>query len=292
MRITGTRMIELAAASTQKAQQKVADTQETMSSGLRVGAPSDDPTAWLAAHRAQLRKDLSVGTGVGMGTARDRLTQLDGVLAAIQDAVTQAQALAVQGAQDTYDAADRVSMANQVQGLFANALGAANTQAPNGEFLLAGTASLTTPFTATGAYVGNAGTRSVPTTEQATATVSIPGSQLTAANGVDVLPLLASLATALATNNKPAIQASLTDFDTAVKQLSSIRSSGGSAVNVIDQADQARVVLEENISKDIAKYVEADAIGTATELARVSQALDVSRTVATHVIDLLGKVSS
>ena len=38
--------------------------------------------------------------------------------------------------------------------------------------------------------------------------------------------------------------------------------------------------------------IEADAVGTATQLAKVSQALDVSRTVATHVIDLLSKVSS
>jgi flagellar hook-associated protein 3 FlgL len=291
MRITSSRMIDLAAASTTRSQAKVADVSNQMSSGMRVQQPSDDPTAWLAAHRAALRRSLSEGTGVAISFSRDRLDQTDGALATIGDAVQAAQSLAIQGSSDTYNASNRAALATQVQGLFTTALAAANTQAPNGEYLLAGNASLTQPFDATGAYLGDAGSRAVPTTELATQTVTIPGSTMTASNGVDVLPLLGKLATALAANDTATIKASLTDFDAAVKQMASLRSRAGSSVNVLDQADQARSQLEENMTKDITKYVEADAIGTASELAKASQALEVSRSVATHVIDLMSKLT-
>jgi flagellar hook-associated protein 3 FlgL len=292
MRITGSRMIDLASAATTKAQGNVADLTAQMSSGMRVQQPSDDPTAWLAAHRAALARSLSSGTGVAIGFSRDRLDQTDAVLASISEAIQSAQTLAVQASSDTYNATNRADLATQVRGLFTSALAAANTQAPNGEYLLAGNQSLAQPFnTTTGAYAGDTGTRAVPTTALATQTVTIPGSALTATGGVDVLPLLDKLATAMAANDTVTIKASLTDFDTAVKQLASLRSHAGSAMNVLDQADQARGQLEENMSKDIAKYVEADTIGTASSLAKASQALDVSRTVASHVIELLSKTA-
>src|SRR6185503_15054303 len=109
-----------------------------------------------------------------------------------------------------------------------------------GEYLLAGSDSLTAPFDDTGAYTGDAIVRSVPSDGSATTGVLIAGSDLTAAGGVDVLPLLDRIATALSGNDMTTLRAALPDLETAVKQIAMSRSRAGSAMNVLDQATTTR----------------------------------------------------
>lgn len=292
MRITGTRLIDRAAAATAANQSKVAAKAAEVSSGMRVQTPSDDPTAWLAAQRASLRRSISQGTGTAMQFSRDRLDETDRALATILDAVSATRTLAVQGANDSYDAASRAEIGLQVRSLFEIALGAANTRAPDGEFLLAGTASLTAPFDPTGAYLGDAAARSIYTTEDATTVVSLTGAELTMARGVDVLPLMTKVATALETNDAPTLRALLGELQTAVEQVALARTRGGSAMAVLDEAAVAHAALADNLDDEIARHVEADSVAAASELAKASQALDVSRTVSAHVIALLNRATS
>src|SRR5262252_2033542 len=122
MRITGNRLIDLSAASTAKNQNAVAAASAEVSSGLRVNDPSDDPEAWLAAQRTKLSQALSQGTGAAVATSRGRLEVTDNALASLGDIVSQVRALAVQGASDTYNPANRAGLGTQVRGLFQNAL--------------------------------------------------------------------------------------------------------------------------------------------------------------------------
>ena len=83
MRITGNRLIDLAAASTSKSQSAVATASAQASSGMRVTTPSDDPGAWIAAQRTKLRQALSQGTGAAVTTGRERLGATDDALAEV-----------------------------------------------------------------------------------------------------------------------------------------------------------------------------------------------------------------
>jgi flagellar hook-associated protein 3 FlgL len=287
MRITGNRLIDLAAASTTRNQSAVGDVAEQVSSGMRVTAPSDDPTAWLAAQRSKLHKALSEGTGAAVTESRERLQVTDNAMASIGDIVSQIRTLAVQGASDTYSAADRVALGAQVRGLFLSALDSANVQGRDGEFLLAGTNSLTAPFDPTGAYTGDAIVRSVPSDNSLTAGVTIAGTDLTAAKGVDILPLLDRVASALSTNDLPALLGALPDLDTAVKQVSTIRSHTGGAMSFLDQTTTARAALEENLQQTISRFVEIDTVSAASELAKATQSLEVSRAVTQHILAAL-----
>ena len=287
MRITSNRMIDLASASTTKNQSAVADASAQLSSGMRVNAPSDDPAAWLAAQRTKLREALSHGTGAAVASSRDQLVVTDNALASLGDIVSQVRSLAVQGSSDTYNPANRAGLGDQVRGLFQNALDAANARGNDGEFLLAGSLSLTAPFDATGAYHGDAQVRSLPGDTTSTTAVTIAGTALTAASGVDVLPLLDRVATALSTNDMTTLTAALPDLATAVKQISSARTTGGSAMNVLDQATAARSVMEQDMQAAISKFVEADTVTAASELAKATQALEVSRTVSQHIVSVL-----
>jgi flagellar hook-associated protein 3 FlgL len=287
MRITGNRLIDLAAASTTRSQGEVATVSQQLSSGLRVTTPSDDPTAWLSAQRTKLHQALSQGSGAASAASRDRLTSTDDSLGQIGDVVSQIRALAVQGASDSYNASDRSGLGDQVRGLFKSALDSANIQGNDGEFLLAGSLSLTAPFDATGVYHGDGSVRSVPGNASPTAGVTIAGTSLTAAHGVDVLPLLDRVATALSNNDMPTLLAALPDLDTAVKQVALARSQSGAAMNALDQATAARTLLEQNMQESISKFVEVDTVTAASELAKASQSLEVSRAVSSHIIAVL-----
>jgi flagellar hook-associated protein 3 FlgL len=287
MRITGNRLIDLAAASSTKQQSTVGTVSAQLSSGLRVTTPSDDPAAWVAAQRTKLRQVLSQGAGAAVASSRDRLQMTDGALASIGDVVSQIQTLAVQGASDTYNASNRAGLGAEVRGLFLSALASANAQSSDGEYLLAGAASLTAPFDASGAYHGDASVRAVPISDSVTSGTTIAGSNLTAANGVDVLPLLDRVATALSSNDLPGLRAALPDLVTAVKQISASRSQTGAAMSALDQTTGARAQLEQDMQQAISRYVEVDTVSAASDLAKATQALQVSRAVASHIISLL-----
>src|SRR5262249_15912085 len=126
--------------STSKNQSAVATSSAELSSGMRVTTPSDDPDAWLAAQRTKLHRALSQGAGAAVQASRDRLEQSDNALASLADVVSQVRSLAIQGASDTYNPANRAGLGDQVRGLFQNALDAANARGNDGEFLFAGAA--------------------------------------------------------------------------------------------------------------------------------------------------------
>lgn len=288
MRVTGSRIMELAAAATAANQERVAAASAEVSSGLRVGKPSDDPAAWVAAERAKLHRAMSEGVGAAVQTSRDRLAEVDGALATIGDLVSQARSLAIQGANASYSAADREEIAVHVRALMQAAIGAANTKSSDGEYLLAGSQSLASPFGPAGAYAGNATTRAVPISDDGAATSStIAGTDLTAARGVDVLPLLERLAAALDANDGASIAGMLGDFETATQQVGLARTRAGSAMTVLDATLAATTTLQDNLSREIARKVEADPIASATKLAQATQAFEASRVVSAHVIGLL-----
>jgi flagellar hook-associated protein 3 FlgL len=290
MRITGNRLIDLAAASTTRNQGAVATASAEVSSGMRVAAPSDDPEAWLSAQRTKLRQALSQGTGAAVAASRDRLALTDNALASLGDIVSQIRSLAIQGASGTYNPANRAGLGAQVHGLFLNALDAANARDNAGEYLLAGAASLTQPFDLAGAYQGDASVRSVPADGSVTTAVTIAGSALTASSApgrVDILPLLDRVATALSTNDMTTLGAALPDLAAAVQQVSTARTQAGGAMNVLDQTTSARAVLEQDMQQTISRLVESDTVSAASELAKATQSLEVSRAVASHLVAVL-----
>jgi flagellar hook-associated protein 3 FlgL len=287
MRITGNRLIDLAAASTTTNQTAVATASAQVSSGLRVTTPSDDPGAWLAAQRTKLRQALSQGTGAAVESSRDRLAVTDNALASLGDIVSQVRSLAVQGASDTYNAANRAGLGTQLRGLFQSALDSANARGNDGEYLLAGAQSLAAPFDPGGVYLGDAAVRAVPSEGTVTSGVTIAGTALTAASGVDVLPLLDRVATAMSSNDMATLTAALPDLQTAIAQISTARTRAGGTMNVLDQVSSARAVLEQDMQQAISRLVEVDTATAVSELAKASQALEVSRAVSSHLATVL-----
>ncbi len=287
MRITGNRMIDVAATTNAANQSKAAAAANEASSGMRVSKPSDDPEAWAAAQRASAKKALSSGTSSALETGRERLGVTDGALGTIGDALSAMRELAIQGSNGSYSASDRAGLAVQVRALMASAVGAANSKTADGEFVLAGSRSLATPFAANGQYAGDDSARDLAITERDVAGASITGSALTASSGVDVLPLFDRIASALEANDQGALQALLGDVDTAVKQVGLARSRVGGTMNVLDAAITAHADLDLHLSTEIARAVEADVVSAASNLAKATQALEASRAITSHIVALV-----
>jgi flagellar hook-associated protein 3 FlgL len=202
--------------------------------------------------------------------------------------VSQARELAVEGANGSQTATSRSAIGAEMSSLFDTAVSTVNATDPNGEYLLAGTNSLAQPFdTTTGAYTGDSTSRAINTDTTSTQVATVAGSGLTAANGVDILPLLKTLATALNTNDIATIQSALGSLDTAVKQVAQLRGQTGAHMAVLESAKTAHDALSTQIQTSISNDVEIDAVAAASNLAKASQALTVSQTVTTHVLQLL-----
>ena len=288
MRITDHRIVDMAAASAAANESRVGDLAQEVSSGLRVSKPSDDPSAWLTAQRGRVRQALNDGASEAIQVGHDRLVASDGALNTLAGIVSQARELAVEGSNDTQDADSRAALGSEVQSLFDAAVSTANTKDASGEYLLAGTNSLAQPFDpTTGAYTGDATYRGVNMDSVSTTIATVAGSGLTASSGVDILPVLKTLADALNANDSTTIKSSLTDLATAVHQISQLRGQTGGHMAVLESAATAHADLSTRISTSISNAVEADSVTAATELAKASTALQVAQTVTTHVLALL-----
>ncbi len=287
MRITGNRMIDVAASNNAANQAKAAAAANEASTGLRVTKPSDDPEAWAAAERAAAKKTLTGAATTALHAGRERLDLTDGALAGVGDALSTMRELALQGSNASYSAEDRADLAVQVRSLMASAVGAANAKSADGEYILAGTRSTTAPFSTAGAYAGDSTARELATSESDLAGASITGSALTASSGVDVLPLFDRIASALESNDPDALRALLGDVDTAVKQVALARTRVGGTMNVLDAAIAAHADLDFHLTTEIARAVEADVVASASNLAKTTQALEASRAITSHIVALV-----
>lgn len=287
MRITGNRMIEVAASNNAANQAKAAAAANEASTGLRVTKPSDDPQAWAAAERAAAKKTMSAGVTAALHAGRERLDLTDGALGGIGDALSAMRELAIQGGNASYNADDRAQLAVSVRALMAAAVGSANTKTADGEYVLAGTRSTTAPFAPNGAYTGDDTGRELATTESELAGASITGGALTASAGVDVIPLFDRIASALESNDPDTLRALLGDLDTAVKQVGLARTRTGGTMNVLDAAIAAHEDLDLHLTTEIARAVEADIVASASNLAKTTQALEASRAITSHIVALV-----
>ncbi len=287
MRITASRMLELSTLATSRAQSEVAEISEELSSGKRVALPSQDPVAWAAARRAAVRQAASQGRGEALALGHDHLVETERALTTIGDALSESKQLAVQAANATTGAVDRAALGVRVAGLYQIALAAANSKNVAGEHLLAGSASTTAPFDASGVYTGDAATRELELGEGTLGASTLAGAAHTAADGVDVLPALGRLVTALAGNDLPAIQVAIGELEVAHAQTVEARAHVGSLQGVVDEANQLRGALEDTMAERVSALTDTDVVGAAGELARRATALTAAQAVTAKLAALL-----
>ena len=287
MRVTESRMTQQAADAVSKQREKAAEAGSELTTGVRVNKPSDDLAAWAEGARSRARSVLSEARGNAIGTSKDRLSATENALDGINGVLVTASDLAVQLASGSYNAQQRADAVAQVQSLRAQALALANTQGPDGTYVLAGSASTTPPFDASGAYVGDNQRVVVESGESHRSVGNLPGTVLTAAGGgIDVFATLDALATALGANDLTGIRNSLTPLQNGIAQLASARTDIGDRVSALNDADDARQSFELQLAAQTEHAIGADPVQAASKLALTQQAFEAARTVAQEIISM------
>jgi len=260
--------------SIERSKQNETTATEQLASGLRVNQLSDNPSAvaTLVGNHNQAAQDDQFLQNIS--ALQTRLQSADSTLSNVVEVLTRALSLGTEGANGTLSAADRQSVAAEVQGLQSQLAGLANTSY-QGTYLFSGTAVTTQPFTlntVTGAvtYNGNTGVNSVELSNGTSISSGVPGSQLFQNAAGDAFGALQNLNTALLSGNN--IGAAVTQVGAAISTLGTQRVFYGNALNQISLSENFLNQDKLNLSAQENSLVGADLATVASNLAQAQTA--------------------
>ena len=226
---------------------KATDLQTQIATGKKVVTAADDPAAaqTLATLTRQSTDDVTYQSN--MKVAASSLQQSDTTLGSIATQLQGALELAVQAANGTLNAANRGTVADQIDAISATLLNLANTRDANGQPLFGdadGSAAVTK--NATGSYtLADTAPSPIPISETQSVQGSETASRIFTIGGTNAFAALDTLATALRTGTAgeatAAARSAMTNMTEANDQVSVARGAVG--------ARAASVELQQGLSK-------------------------------------------
>ena len=123
--------------------------QGMIATGRRVNAPADDPAGTARALTVRSRQAANAQFQKNIDTARSNLTTADASVRSVIDALQQAKDLAIQGANDSNDAAAKQAIGAQVDQVLEQIVATANSRGPRGTMLFGGQEVTVAPYTVT-----------------------------------------------------------------------------------------------------------------------------------------------
>ncbi len=147
--------------------------QENLTSGKRVVRASDDPTSAAIAERALNRIGRIATDQRALESQRNAITQAESTLGDVTDALQRFRELTVSAGSGVHSAADRKTIALELQGLREQVFALANTKDSNGQPLFGALGSQAAPFTGPSAMPVDYTFQGLPGQMSSTA-VSIP----------------------------------------------------------------------------------------------------------------------
>lgn len=277
----------------QRAYQRVAKTQEAVTSGRRINHLSDDPIgatkalSLLGAERTldQYEKNLNAATPL--------LEQADSLLDQVVDRLARAKELALAMANDSNSPEQRAQTAAEVRELFNQVLGIANTKG-DGRFIFAGFVNDAPPFAlAAGAvtYGGDSGEIFVPASEAASIAVNMPGDRVFqgvgVAGGVDLFDVYLDLEAALRNNDvggADGIRTQIGRLDQAIDQVLGFRAQFGARANAAQAAKDAIETMKIQYRKWRSQIEDADALAVYSDFTRYQYALQAALRSASQLL--------
>jgi flagellar hook-associated protein 3 FlgL len=254
--------------------QRLAKTQQRMSSGKQITRPSDDP--YGTSRALSLRSDVA-GTqqyqrNVGEATAWQSVT--DSALSKITESVQRARDLAIQGASDSAGQAARNAAAAEIDQLIESVKQEANASY-GGRYVFSGTATGTPPYTVAGAdtYAGDTAAVAREIGPGVSVQVNVIGQSLlgdgqAAADGklLNVLRDLSDhLKSGTVANMNTLRTADIKALDANLDAISQSRATVGATTNRLESADSRLQQVEESLTKLLSDVEDADMAKTYTD---------------------------
>jgi flagellar hook-associated protein 3 FlgL len=213
--------------------------QDKLTTGKELTRPSDDPAA---VSKALVMRESLRGTQQQQSNVKDAVSWADATetaLSSMTDLVERARELTTSGGSDNANAANRTSMADEVDQLIAALKEDANTKF-GGRYLLSGSATTTAPYGSGDGYLGNTGTIAreigpgVSVGINTTADGILGGGQ--GAGDGKLLHVLRDISDHLRANDGAAVRADIGRLDTAGEAITAARAANGALTNRLEAA--------------------------------------------------------
>lgn len=250
---------------------------EQLSTGKRVNKPSDDPAASAEMVQNQVLSGQVDQYTTDASGVLDMMHTIDSSLSAVVTSVNQAISVGTEGANSTVTTSQRQAMAQQVQGIFASVLNAANLSY-NGSYLFGGTASTAAPYAADSTsstgykYNGNEDVNTVQIGAGFDLQTNLPGDQLFSNSGSDLLGSLNQLATALQSGTTTDIANATQQVTAGLNYLTQQRVFYGNAMSQINAQETFLSQETVNLKSQANTLIGADATQAATMLSQAQTA--------------------
>ncbi len=146
MRISTSQIYDAGSLNIQRNQAALFKLQNQLSTGRRVLTPEDDPVAAAQALLVTQAKAMNTQQTTNQGNATSQLGLVDSQLSSLVDLIHNVRDRVIQAGNSTLTAADRQSIATELEARFGELLGIANAQNGSGEYLFSGYQGGTKPF--------------------------------------------------------------------------------------------------------------------------------------------------
>ncbi len=253
---------------------RMSNTQEQLSSGKKINRPSDDP--YGAGHAVQLSGELaglsSYNRNVEDGTAWTQAS--DSAMMSIENITQRARELLVEAGNDSTGTSGRAATADEIDQLSEALKQEANTQYA-GQYVFAGTATTTAPYTISGpdTYNGNTGTISreigPATTIQVNSDISsVLGNGQSAADGkllATLRDISQHLRSGTAADANSLRTTDLANLDSNLDALSTLQANVGATENRITLAASRISDLQSSTTKLLSDTQDVDFAKAATD---------------------------
>ncbi len=277
----------------QRAYQKLARTQEAVTTGYRINHLSDDPigAARVLGLRGfehslnQYEKNLS--------TALSAFEAADSVLDGVVDRLVRAKELALAMANDSNSADQRLQTSKEVRELLNQNLNFANTSVEN-RFIFAGFINDAPPFSEAGgavSYAGDGGEIFVQTSSISSIALNVSGDRVFQgaglATGVDIFDVYLDLEAALQNNDvsgADGIRTQIGRIDVAIDQILSFRAEFGARFDHARVAQEAIGVMKIQNNERRSQIQDADALAVYSDFARYQQAFQAALQSASQML--------
>lgn len=253
---------------------RIAKLNEQVATGKRINRPSDDPGRISQLHNVRQQLSNQDVFQKNSGQAEQLLNVADTALREISSTLTEVRELAIQFANESYNAGQRGEAANVTDALFGRALSSANIQF-NGRSIFAGTAYDGEAYDSTGTYAGATDSPSTVVGEGLTVNTGFDGSDLITKTS-DMFGAITALKTALSADDTAGIIAALDGIDAALTDVQNGRVEvGGQMRRALDATDLA-ANLEVELTQAKASIEETNVVDAYTKLIQLQTNFDAA----------------
>jgi len=257
------------------------------SSGKSVNNLSDNPLAagQLVVSNAQI-SDVDQFS-FSISTVQGSLNTADSALNSVVSSLTQAVSVGTEAAGGTLSTSELQALGQQVDQIQQQVIGLANTTY-QGNYVFAGTAVSTQPYSSTGVYSGNTSVNSVQVGAGQTASLGLAGSTVFGAPATAGQPdltfqYLSQLSSDIKSNNQSAIETDIANVQSSLNNVIAQRGSYGDTLQQLN-SDSANLSQQKlTLQQYQSTLVSADIAQVATDLSQSQTTLQAAIAAAGQV---------